>query len=216
MLSREQPLRTILVASAAPGEGKTIVASNLALAYREAGRNVAALDADLRTASLGGLLAARQGPGLADILAGRATFGQVVQEVPLAAVANGNGAPGARPRQAIPVGHAGIVPAGQHAGILPPVLASSQMRQALRTAADTYGIAIIDSPPLLAVGDVLPLLSEADGVILVSRVGVSTRESARRLLAELGRVPGINVLGMVVNGIPPRTYRARAYGHYHG
>lgn len=216
MAARDRPLRTILVASAAPNEGKSIVARNLALAYREAGRNVAVLDADLRSATLGGLMAAHQGPGLADILAGRASFGQVVQEVPAPAATNGNGtwtAGGYVAGPTRPIGYAGVVPAGEHHGSLSTALASGQMLEALRTAADTYGLAIIDSPPLLAVPDVVPLLSEADGVILVTRIGVSTRDSARRLMRELERVPDLNLLGLVVNGIPSRTYRARSYGY---
>lgn len=217
MQSRERPMRTILIASAAPEEGKSIVARNLALAYREAGRNVAVLDADFRKASLGGMLAAREGLGLADILTGRASFGQVVQEVPLPA-GNGNGASAAAPPGTTAVrapGELAMVPAGAPAGFVPP-LSSSEMRETLRTAADAYGTAIIDSPPLLAAADGLPLLAEADAVVLVTRLGVSTRDSARRLLAELARVPGVHIAGVVVNGIPPRVYRARSYGYHHG
>lgn len=204
LIGRERPIRTILVASAAPGEGKSIVARNLGIAYREAGRNVAVLDADFRRASLGGLLAAHEGLGLSDVLAGRATFGQVVQEVPRPATINGNG------------GELAMVPAGDAHGRAGTALASNEMRQTMRTAADTYGTAIIDSPPLLAVPDVLPLLSEADAVVLVMRLGVSTRDSAQRLLAEIERVPGAFVAGIVVNGIPRRLYRARSYGYYDG
>ena len=229
MLARERPLRTILVASAAPGEGKSVVARNLALAYREAGRNVAVIDADFRKSTLGGLLDAKQGPGLADILAGRTSFGQTVQEVQVPNQANGNGsAPGgngsaaagsalrATPPRQQGGGELAVVPAGMHHQQLPTALASVEMRETLRAAADTYGTAIIDSPPILAVADVLPLLSEADGVLLVTRLGVSTRESAKRMMAELERISDVHVIGVVVNGIPPRTYRTRAYGYYYG
>jgi Mrp family chromosome partitioning ATPase/capsular polysaccharide biosynthesis protein len=212
MVARNWQLRTILVASAVPGEGKSIVARNLALAYREAGRNVAVLDADLRSASLGSMLAANQGPGLAEILSGRASFGQVAQQIP-APSSNGNSSRDGQLATA-QRGYAAVVPAGQHYGNLSTALSSGQMREALRDAADTYGTAIIDSPPLLAVADVLPLLSEVDGVVLVSRLGLSTRDSARRLLNELRRVPNLSILGLVVNGVSPRTYRARSYGRY--
>jgi Mrp family chromosome partitioning ATPase/capsular polysaccharide biosynthesis protein len=223
MLSRQRPLRTILVASAAPGEGKSIVARNLALAYQEAGRHVAVLDADLRKATLGGMFDAKQGSGLADILAGRASFGQVVQEIKANPSTNGNGAfgEGVATRMTPPanndgVGEIGMVPAGQPHQTLPTALASPEMRETLRMAAETYGTAIIDSPPILAVSDVLPLLAEADGVLLVTRLGVSTRESAQRMMAEIRRISNVNVIGVVVNGIPPRTYRTRAYGYYYG
>ena len=58
--------------------------------------------------------------------------------------------------------------------------------------------------------------AEADAVILVMRMGVTTRDSARRILRELKRIPGVNVAGVVINGIPTRVYRARSYGYYYG
>lgn len=215
MQARERPLRTIVVASAAPGEGKSIVARNLALAYTEAGRRVAVLDADLRKATMGGLLAAHEGLGLSDILSGRASFGDAVQEVAVQVGSNGNGSrpvPAGAPSLG---GELAMVPAGEHHGNLAMALSSEEMRRTLSSAAEVYGTVIIDSPPLLAVADGLPLLSEADAVVLVTRMGVSTRDSARRLLKELRRVPDVFVAGIVVNGISPRVYRARSYGYYY-
>jgi Mrp family chromosome partitioning ATPase/capsular polysaccharide biosynthesis protein len=222
MLGHERPLRTILIASAAPGEGKSIVTRNLGLAYRESGRNVAVLDADFRRATLGGMLNAHEGPGLTDILSGRSSFGQAVQEV--AVPTNGNGAspltatPGeaATAVQQSARGDLAMVPAGPHSSNLAAALSSGGLRETLKTASDLYDRVIIDSSPLLATADVLPLLSEVDGVLIVARVGVTTQDSARRLMRELQRVPNINIIGVVVNGIPPRTYRARAYGYYYG
>jgi Mrp family chromosome partitioning ATPase/capsular polysaccharide biosynthesis protein len=222
MQARERELRTIVVASAAPGEGKSIVALNLALAYREAGRNVAVLDADLRKATIGKLLNAREGLGLGDILAGRASFGDVVQEVPMQSGVNGNGNGAAgtaiafAQRPAAAGGEMAMIPAGAGEEGMAAALSSEEMRSLLATAADTYGTAIIDSPPLLAVADALPLLSEADAVVLVMRLGVTTRDSARRMLRELRRVPNVFVAGVVVNGIPPRVFRSRSYGYYYG
>lgn len=224
MLSHQRPLRTILIASAAPGEGKSVVTRNLALAYREAGRNVAVLDADFRKATLGGLLDAQEGPGLTDILAGRASFGQAVQEVIVPPTENGNngagtifaGAQGGTAAPGKTHGDLAMVPAGPHTASLAAELASGGMQQTLRTATDIYDRVLIDSSPLLATADVLPLLSEVDGVLIVTRLGESTRDSARRLMAELRRVPNINLIGVVVNGIPSRLYRTRAYGYYYG
>jgi Mrp family chromosome partitioning ATPase/capsular polysaccharide biosynthesis protein len=221
MMSFERPMRTILVASAAPGEGKSLVTRNLALAYREAGRKVAVVDADFRKGRVGQLLAAKEGPGFTDILTGRASFDESVQIVQGLAEngSEGNGAAAPERRYARAAagerGELAIVPAGSHPGQeVPP--ASSQLRQALQIVPDRYETVIIDSAPLLATADVLPLLSEADGVVLVTRLGVSTRDSVKRLLTELRRVPHINIVGVVVNSIPRRTYRTRAYGYYYG
>jgi Mrp family chromosome partitioning ATPase/capsular polysaccharide biosynthesis protein len=229
MLSHERPLRTILIASAAPGEGKSVITRNLGLAYQEAGHNVAVLDADFRKATLGDLLSASDGPGLTDVLAGRASFGQAVQEIAVrpgenGAGENGNGAapavvsaPG-RIATASPGTHGelALVPAGPHTTTIGAAIASGAMQQTLSAATDVYDRVLIDSSPLLAAADVIPLLSEVDGVLVVSRFGVSTRDSAKRLMRELRRVPNINLIGVVVNGIPARTYRSRAYGYYYG
>lgn len=222
MLSTEaRPLRTILIASAAPGEGKSVVTRNLALAYREAGRNVAVLDADFRKGTLGGLLEAHQGPGLTDVLAGRASFGEAVQEVTVNASTNGNGTGrhvGVAPAGVgeVTQGTLAMVPSGAHTANLAAELASTGLSEAVGTASQLYDRVILDSSPLLAAADVLPLLSQVDGVLLVTRLGVSTRDSAKRMIAELRRVPGINIVGVVVNGIPSRIYRTRAYGYYYG
>ena len=223
MLSRHQNLRTILVVSAAPGEGKSVITRNLGLAYHEARRNVAVLDADFRNGTLGELFDAHEGPGLTDILAGRASFGQAVQEVTVPVAQNGNGAAGAlapsgggRHVGAPARGDLAMVPAGGHHGNLAATLASGGLCQTLQAATDVYDRVLIDSSPILAAADVLPLLSEVDGVLIVTRVGVSTRDSAKRMLSELKRIPNINIVGVVVNGIPPRTYRTRAYGYYYG
>jgi Mrp family chromosome partitioning ATPase/capsular polysaccharide biosynthesis protein len=224
MLSHERPLRTILIASAAPGEGKSIVTRNLALGFREAGRNTAVFDADFRKATLGRLMHAHEGPGLTDILAGRASFGQAVQSVMVPPAQNGNGAGGAPvSAQGAPMattksdhGDLAMVPAGAHYGNLAASLASGSMRQTLDAAADVYDRVLIDSSPILAAADVLPLLSQVDGVLLVTRLGVTTRDSAARMMRELRRMPDVNVIGVVVNGIPSRIYRTRAYGYYYG
>jgi tyrosine-protein kinase len=225
MLSNERPLRTILIASAAPNEGKSMVSRNLALAFREAGHNVALMDADFRKASLGTLLDAQEGPGLTDILAGRASFGEALQEVAVTVPQNGNGAGPQHAVGSVATGVANLgpsrgdlalVPAGAHHGNLAASLSQGGMHQALKTASDIYDRVVIDSSPILAAADTLPLLSEVDGVLIVSRLGVSTRESAHRLLREIQRVSNVHVIGVVVNAIPPRIYRTRAYGYYYG
>lgn len=202
-----------------------MVSRNLSLAFREAGHNVAVVDADFRKASLGGLLDAQDGPGLTDVLAGRASFGEVLQAVTVTATQNGNGVGPEHAIGAVGTGVASLpasrgdlalVPAGAHHGNLAASLSRGGMRQALKSASDVYDRVVVDSSPILAAADVLPLLSEVDGVLIVSRLGVSTRESARRLLREIQRVSDVHVIGVVVNGIPPRTYRTRAYGYYYG
>jgi Mrp family chromosome partitioning ATPase len=220
MLSLERPVRTLLVVSAAPDEGKSLVIRNLAIAYREAGRRIAVVDADFRKAALGRLLEAEEGPGLTDILMGRASFEDALQVVTPAAVVNGNGSGSSRQRVARRTAVAGegeisMVPAGSHPqDQAPPSYA--ELSRALNIVPQTYETVIIDSAAVLAAADVLPLLSAADGVLIVTRLGVSTRDSAKRLLTEIERVPNTRIVGVVVNGIPQRLYKTRAYGYYYG
>ncbi len=221
MFSRARELRTIVVASAAPGEGKSIVARNLALAYREAGKRVAVVDADFRKPSLAGLLATDDGPGLANVLSGSSDLRHALQDVPVHAT-NGHhdeavpvpagASPEADPKPARP-GALSLVTSGPQPANPGAALATGKMRDTLTSAALRFDAVIVDSPPVLAVGDALPLLSEADGVILVARLGTSTRDSADRLMAELKRLPDVNLLGVVANGIPARQHRNRAYGY---
>jgi Mrp family chromosome partitioning ATPase/capsular polysaccharide biosynthesis protein len=220
IVANESMLETIVVASAAPGEGKSIVARNLALAYREAGRHVALVDADFRKPSVGRLLGLDGEPGLANVLAGWIDFDEALQEVPgLGTRANGNGngygapAPVGAAVQGEGFGTLAALTTGPEPANPAAALATVRMQDVIEEASGDYDTVLIDSPPMLAVSDVLPLLSVADGVILVTRIGMSTRESASRMLAELERVPDVNVIGVVVNGVPPRTHRNRAYGY---
>jgi Mrp family chromosome partitioning ATPase/capsular polysaccharide biosynthesis protein len=221
LLSNERPIRTLLVASAAPAEGKSIIAANLALAYRAAGRRVAVLDTDFRKASLTALLEAQPGPGLSDVLVGSTNVEQAVQEV---VVSNGDGPSGNGAHSGefaltgagvMASGSLSLLAVGQQPLAISSGLATQRMSQTLSTVTTLFDMVIIDSPPVLAVSDALPLLSAVDGVLLVTRVGVSTRDSARRLFTELEHLPNIQLAGMVVNGVPSRTFRSRAYGYYH-
>ncbi len=172
-----------------------------------------------------GLLDAHEGPGLTDVLAGRASFGQAVQEVTVHGTENGNGdgagrhvgvaTAGRRPCR--PTASLAMVPAGAHTGNLAAELASGGMRQTLGTASALYDRVIIDSSPLLAAADVLPLLSRSrrrpPGHPPRGQHH-GTRQSA--CWPSSSALPNINIVGVVVNGIPSRIYRTRAYGYYYG
>ena len=107
-----------------------------------------------------------------------------------------------------------MVPAGGPPAEFPAGLASGHLRGVLDAAVSAYDMVLIDSAPLLATADVLPLLSEVDGVVVVTRLGSSTTDSARRLLTAVHGAAGARLLGVVVNAVPPRLYRSRAYGSY--
>ena len=77
-----------------------------------------------------------------------------------------------------------------------------------------FDIVIVDSAPLLAVADTVPLLEHVDAVVIVARLGLSTRDSADRLKALLERVPRANIAGVVTNDVHSGGFRGESYSYY--
>jgi capsular exopolysaccharide synthesis family protein len=103
------------------------------------------------------------------------------------------------------------------AGTIPPnpveLLESKRMVELLDIADGIYDIVILDTPPIGVVSDAIPLVRRVDGVVVISRVGVSRRDHATRLMKRV-RGLGANVLGVVANGLkssPEGYYEYYAY-----
>lgn len=172
-----QVLTTVLVTSAAPREGKTLVALNLAITLALAFTPVLLVDGDLRQPGVPDALGLPPGTGLAEALEGRGRWREGV-------------------RQVQPYGlH--YLPAGVPAANPGELLASSALRQVLREAAGVFAWVIVDSPPMAAFADGLQLAAAADGVLLVGREGVTPEPELRRTVEAL---QGFPLLGLVLNG----------------
>jgi capsular exopolysaccharide synthesis family protein len=186
----DRDLRAVLIASPAPGDGKTMIARHLAEAAARSGSRVLLLEADLRQPTLAQQLDIERGPGLADALIGAAPMGEVTQSIALEA-APGEGIAG----RTLDVLTAGAV--------LPPnpgeLLESRAMETVLERAKSVYDLVVIDTPPLNAVSDAFPLLTKVDGVVIVGRVGRSRRDAAEQLHQVLAS-SGAPLLGVIVNG----------------
>jgi capsular exopolysaccharide synthesis family protein len=195
----DRELRTILVASAAPGDGKTTIARHLAEAAARVGARVLLLEVDLRHPTLAQQPGIQSGPGLADVLIGAMPMDEATQRVELEAP------PGAATRgRTLDVLAAGAV--------LPPnpaeLLESRAMEAVLEQAKSTYDLVVIDTPPLTAVSDAFPLLTKVDGVVIVGWVGRSRRDAAERLHKILAS-SGAPLLGVIANGsklVGPGSY----------
>lgn len=178
-LSIDRPVRTIQITSPLPGDGKTFVASSLAVSLTETGQRVALVDCDLRRSSMNEEFGWGSTNGLSSVLAGTAPMERVVTEVEIA------------PRLS-------IIPAG----FAPPnpveLLASNRMHQVMSTLADSYDVVVADSPPLLPVADSLVLSNHADAVIMVIRVGKTTKRELRRAVELLSSV-NAPLVGFVLN-----------------
>lgn len=212
--SLDRPLKTLLVTSAMPREGKSSVVRNLALAYGEAGRKVAVVEADLRQPSFEEMFEVSRNPGFTDVLSNQQSLGDTLQPV---ALAGGPLVIDGATRTVIGNGHdpaSGrlvVMASGPHAANPPAVLAAGRAKEVLSELAEEHDIVIIDSPPVLAVSDAIPLLSVVDGALLVARLGLTREDAARRLSEVLDRVPHANILGVVANAVPEAR---QPYAHY--
>jgi Mrp family chromosome partitioning ATPase len=210
--------KSLLVTSGLPGEGKSTVVRNLALAYRDSGMRVAVVDADLRRSSMATLFDLARAPGTSEVLRGAVALEHAIQ--PLSADQRISRsyqdrsppeAPKPPTRQAS--GQLDVLTAGEseeNPGLLFYPVA---VRQLVGELEEHYDIVLIDTPPVLVVSDALALAPEVDGVVLVGRIGVTTDASAQRLLRTFDGVPQTQVMGAVANAISlDETYTYAYYG----
>lgn len=192
---------SVLITSAAPGDGKSTVAWNLATAAAGAGARVLLIEADLRHPALATNLGLYGTPGLSTVLSGEADMADVVQQIPIQPSANGRG-----------VRTVDVLLAGP----LPPnpadLLESDRMREVIQAGESSYDLLVIDTPPASVVSDAIPLVNQVGGVIVVSRLGETTREAATHLRNQLHNLDA-PVLGVVVNAIGSDS---EAYGYGYG
>jgi succinoglycan biosynthesis transport protein ExoP len=198
----DRQLHALLVASAAPGDGKTTVARHLAAAAVRMGARVLLLEADLRRPTIAEQLDISSGPGVADVLIGAVGLHDAIQQVEVdSSPLNGNGS------RVLDVLVAGAA--------LPPnpseLIESNAMEALLAITKPTYDLVVIDTPPLTAVSDAFPLLGKVDGVIVVGRVGRNRRDVAERLHETLTGADA-PLLGVVANGFKAGR-RGDAYGY---
>ncbi|MGA7624831.1 MAG: CpsD/CapB family tyrosine-protein kinase, partial [Candidatus Acidiferrales bacterium] len=184
-----QPLRTLLVTSSLPAEGKTFVTNNLAQAIvRQPDRRALIIDADLRCSRLHVPLGAPAAPGLAEYLSGQADEMSVVQ----------HGLDG----------NLCFIPGGDEVANPSELLSNGRLKTLLDHLAPVFDWIILDSAPLLPVADSSFLADLVDGVLLVVKAGFTPSEMAERACQEL---QGRNVVGVVLNAIDP----GEAYGSYY-
>lgn len=189
--------RLVVVASASPGDGKSTVSVNTATAFAQRGTRVLLADADLRGGVLHGVFDAPQGPGLADVLAGRATLDEAVREVE---------AGGGRTLYLLPAGTLPLDPA--------ELLGSPAMARLADELREEFDVVVFDTPPLSEGADAALLGSVADTTVLVARHGVTQREALQGAAARLREfdvaVSGVVMNGEIVTVRPSRYTRAAA------
>ena len=199
----DKDVRTVMVGSAEPGDGKTTVAYHLAAAAAGAGGRVLIVEGDLRRPSLGQRLGISPGPGLSDVLIGSARLEDAVHHLPIASA----GKVGAEDRVL------DVLLAGAFAPPNPAELIESHAMEALlEEMRDTYSLVVLDTAPLTAVSDAIPILTKVDGVIVVARIGHNRRDVAERVRQTLENV-GAPLLGVVANRVRQREMKSYAYAY---
>ena len=187
----DKNLRSLLVTSAAPKEGKTTVSLNLACTAAAGGAKVLLLEADLRHPALRKHISdVPDGiPGLGEIIARDLDLHSGVTRVPLESSKEG------RPLASLDVILAGPVPPNPA-----DLLESQRMRMLIQEAERDYDLVVIDTPPTFVVPDAVPLVNQVSGVIVVARLGVTMRDTARKLREQLDNL-NAPTLGLVVNSV---------------
>ena len=195
MLSYSQEeLAVLVVASPLRREGRTTVAAGLAVAFARAGRRVVLIDADMRSPRVASRMGVPASPGLSEVLMGRGDPRSTLQDV--------GGVEG----------DLKILPAGT----IPPnpgeLLGSRRMAKLLEDLAEGFDLVVIDTAPLLAVSDTVPLLRRASGVLGLARLNKTPKDAVRRMTNLVGSAGG-RLLGVAATGagarLRPRRERYR-------
>jgi tyrosine-protein kinase len=188
VLTMEHDLHSLLVTSAVAGEGKTLIAANLAFAFAQAGHRVVLVDGDMRSARLSQLLGLPEGPGLSEVLADDAPKGlRKERALPLAVLSSG--APPVNPSE---------------------LLESDRLGTLLTSLRKQSDIVIVDSPPLLPVSDASIIARAAAAVLLVTRA-TSTQSDQLNIAAEYLETVGKQPIGAVLNGVSSPAGGSYAY-----
>ena len=190
----DRRVRTVLVTSASPAEGKTTIAAHLALAHAEQGKKTLLVDGDLRRPSVHRKFGFKPSAGLSSVLLGEVEWRQLLVKI-----------------ESVPDLDILPAPASRRASDL----VGSSMQDLLDEMAQDYDLVIIDAPPLLGFAEPLQMATCADGVLVVARAGETNRKSIGSVLNSLRRL-NVNVMGLVLNEVKRDQSDSYYYYGYYG
>lgn len=176
----QRPL-TVTITSPGPNDGKSLISSNLALSFAEAGARTLLIDGDIRRGELANTFGVSAKPGLVEYLDGTALIAEVLNPV------------NAHPNLT-------VIPGGARRRKAPELLATPRLSQLINQMAAEYDVVIVDSPPLGAGFDAYALATATGNMALVMRAGVTDRKMAQAKMAVVDTLP-VRVMGAVLNGI---------------
>ncbi|MBK7157806.1 MAG: polysaccharide biosynthesis tyrosine autokinase [Ignavibacteria bacterium] len=187
----ETPIKTILLTSSVPSEGKTTISLNVAGSLAQMDKKVLLLDCDLRKPRIHNVFETDRYPGLSDYLFSNASLEEITRKTKL---------------DNLSVITSGTIPPNPS-----ELLASKQMKEFLEKMKGIYDFIVIDSPPYISVTDAEILFRITDGTILVLRAGKTPADAFFRTCEKLMKLDSHNFLGVVFNNF---SYKS-AYGYYY-
>ncbi|MDX1388077.1 MAG: CpsD/CapB family tyrosine-protein kinase [Acidobacteriota bacterium] len=187
----ESESQVILVTSAAPEEGKSFIALNIALAFAgEAARETLLIDADLRRPTIGGRLQPAPAIGLTEVLSGKTTVEHAIYS--------------------LKNNQLKILPAGEPTRESVELIASPSFKSLIASLRKRFWRVVIDTPPAVPFTDADALAENADGVLMVVRAGQTPRPQFEQATSLIKSAP---ILGVVLNDLKPSL--ADGFKNYH-
>lgn len=190
--SPDKPLKTLLVTSPGPKEGKTVTTANLGIASARLGTKTLLIDADLRRPMLNRLFDEPKEPGLTDVLIESTKLSSAIHKTE--------------------VDNLWVMTCGTSAPNPVELISSQRMKSLLKELEGKFDLILVDSPPTIAVADSVVLGTETDGVTLVIQSGKTSKDAIVRTKALLENVNS-KIVGAVLNNVHVEHLYGR-YGHY--
>jgi tyrosine-protein kinase Etk/Wzc len=190
----DNPIRTLLITSSTPGEGKTITATNLAIGMAQSGKKTLLVDTDLRKPMVHKLFQMDRSPGLTNFLLGKAHMQEVVRDTR--------------------VDNLSLITAGEMPPNAPQLLASQKMEGFIEELKKEFEIIIFDTPPATVVTDPAVLGAKLDATCLVVEAE-RTNKSAALKAKELLSTGNGDLLGVILNKISARKGYGGGYYYYY-
>ncbi len=188
----KQDLKTILFTSAKPQEGKTTIATNLAIAFAQIGKKVLMIDADLRKPTLHHVFNKPNRGGLSNVLSGQLHIQEVIRETYVVNLE--------------------IITSGPIPSSPSEILASDRMSDVLSELKPFYDLIIVDTSPILGLSDGQILSAKCDGVYIVIQFGSTGRSDLQEAIRNLELVQA-NLLGTILNKVKLKPSDQYAYGY---
>jgi capsular exopolysaccharide synthesis family protein len=178
--SADEGLRSLVITSAGPGEGKSLVASNLAVALAQAGQRVLLIDADMRRPRVHEIFGGDQEPGLSNVLSGNAKTSEAIRKGKTAGL------------WLMPAGHIPPNPA--------ELLGSRRYSDFIASLSAHFDWVLLDTPPVMVVADSSIVANQSSGVVFVVRADHTSRHAVRAAVEQL-EAANAHLVGSVLNSV---------------